>query len=326
VVDPTVVARKIRGVLEVRSLGIWPTPLHPYPELAQAMGLESLWLKREDRSATTCGGNKVRGLELLFAGALPGTVFVTVGGTASTHCLATAVHAAAISCPAVLAQFPQPDTDVARAVAAASERAAAAVVRARSVLGMPLAIARAWRVARRYGPPKWIPGGGAEPRAVVGHLLAGLELADQLADAPDAIVVPLGSGSTAAGLTLAMRELEWETRVVAVRVAPLIVANRWRVARLARGAARLLSRHGIDVDGSTRTSLMVLDGLGAGYGHPTAEGERARALAAARGVALEPTYGAKAFAALPVLGARGFRRIVFWHTFGAPIDTPRPVA
>jgi D-cysteine desulfhydrase len=326
VVDPTVVARKIRGALEVRSLGVWPTPLDRHPALAQATGLESLWLKREDRSAAICGGNKVRGLELLFAGVPPGTVFVTVGGTASTHCLATAVHAAAISCRAVLAQFPQPETDVAIALAAASERAAAAVVRAGSLVGMPLAIARAWRAARRYGAPKWIPGGGAEPRAVVGQLLAGLELADQLAEGPDAIVVPLGSGSTAAGLTLAMRVLEWRTRVVAVRVAPLIVANRWRVARLAHGAVRLLSRHGIELDGAARPSLMVLDGLGAGYGHPTAEGERVRALAAAGGLALDPTYGAKAFAAVPTLAARGFRRIVFWHTFGAPVNMPRPIA
>jgi D-cysteine desulfhydrase len=161
---------------------------------------------------------------------------------------------------------------------------------------------------------------------VIGQLLAGLELADQLPESPDAIVVPLGSGSTTAGLTLAMQMLGWKTRVVAVRVAPLIVANRWRVARLARGAARLLARHGIELDRSVRSTLLVLDGLGAGYGHPTAEGERARALAAPHGLALDPTYGAKAFAALPALSARGFRRVVFWHTFGAPIANPGPSA
>ncbi|HUK63934.1 MAG TPA: hypothetical protein VLV15_11385, partial [Dongiaceae bacterium] len=68
------------------------------------------------------------------------------------------------------------------------------------------------------------------------------------------------------------------------------------------------------------------DGLGAGYGHPTAEGERARALAAPYGLALDPTYGAKAFAAVASLPARGFRRVVFWHTFGPPIEMPGRVA
>jgi D-cysteine desulfhydrase len=320
--DPTAVSRKIRGVLAIRSLGTWPTPLEAHAALARAAGLEMLWLKREDRAAVVCGGNKVRGLELLLAGAEPGTVFVTVGGTGSTHCLATAVHAAAVSCRAVLAQFPQPETPVARAVAAACERAAAAVVRARSQVGTPLAVLRAWRTAHRLGRPKWIPGGGATPLAVVGQLLGGLELAGQLPQSPDAIVVPLGSGSTAAGLTLAVRVLGWRTRVVAVRVAPRIIANGWRVGRLARAAARLLGRHGIDVE---RSRVVVLDGLGAGYGHPTPEGERARALAAAHGLALDPTYGAKTFAVLPSLPARGFRRVVFWHTFGAPIDMPSPI-
>jgi len=34
---------------------------------------------------------------------------------------------------------------------------------------------------------------------------------------------------------------------------------------------------------------------------------------------LDPTYGAKAFAVLPALAPRGFRRIVFWHTFAFPV-------
>src|SRR2546425_5908204 len=83
--------------------------------------------------------------------------------------------------------------------------------------------------------------------AVVGHLLAGLELAAQTRplEPPDAIVLPLGTGGTAAGVALALAALGWPTRVVAVRVAPLVVANRWRTMQLARGAARLLERHGI---------------------------------------------------------------------------------
>src|SRR2546422_5512788 len=64
---------------------------------------------------------------------------------------------------------------------------------------------------------RWIPPGGAHPRAVVGHLLAGLELESQLPDLPDAIVTPLGTGGTAAGLGLAVAALSWPTRIVGVR-------------------------------------------------------------------------------------------------------------
>ena len=138
--DPERLTGKIRAALAPCSLGDWPTPLERAPALAMAAGVHALWLKREDRSAAPCGGNKVRGLEFLLAGARAGTVFVTVGATGSTHCLATAVHAARLSCAVALAQFPQPETDSSRAVAAACAAHAALVVRAQSPAGLPLAV------------------------------------------------------------------------------------------------------------------------------------------------------------------------------------------
>ena len=209
-------------------------------------------------------------------------------------------------------------------MAEACERAAAAVVRASSRVGLPLAVARAWHVARRLGSPHWIRGGGAQPRAVAGHLLAGLELASQLPEPPDAIVTPLGSGGTAAGLVLAVGVLDWPTRVIAARVAPALIANRWRVAALARGAARVLGANGVPVPHPRTLVALVLDCVGEGYGHPTAAGEAARVQAAAHGLRLDPTYGAKAFATLPALARRGFRRIVFWHTFAFPARPASP--
>jgi 1-aminocyclopropane-1-carboxylate deaminase/D-cysteine desulfhydrase-like pyridoxal-dependent ACC family enzyme len=302
-VDAATFATKIRSAIVQCSLGDWPTPLDPAPALARASGVAELWLKREDRA----GGNKVRGLEFLLAGAGPDTTFVTLGGTGSTHCLATAVHARRLGHRTVLAQFPQPDTDASRAVAAATARADAVVIRAGSRLGLPWAVLHAWAEARRLGAPRWIPGGGAHPRAVIGHLLAALELAAQLDAPPETIVVPLGTGGTAAGIALGVAWLGWPTRVVAVRVAPRLVANRWRITRLARRAAQLLGIR------SSALCVRVVDGLGAGYGHPSPAGERARALAAAHGLTLDPTYGAKAFAAI-----YGMQRVVFWNTFAWP--------
>src|SRR2546426_2376143 len=68
----------------------------------------TLFRSREDRSSARYGGNKVRALEFLLAGARPGTVFVTLGGTRSTHCLATAVHAAAAGGPPPRGPIPPP--------------------------------------------------------------------------------------------------------------------------------------------------------------------------------------------------------------------------
>ncbi|MGH7675925.1 MAG: pyridoxal-phosphate dependent enzyme, partial [Gemmatimonadales bacterium] len=176
----------------------------------------------------------------------------------------------------------------------------------------------AWVAARRLGTPRWVPGGGAHPRAVIGHLLAALELGQQLPTPPDAVVLPLGTGSTAAGLVLGLACLGWPTRVVGVRVAPWPIANAWRSAHLARAGARLLAHCGLSVPRPTSFRPLVVDGLGRGYGFPTPRGEAARARAAAHGLALDATYGAKAFAALSALPGRGFHRIVFWHTFAVP--------
>jgi 1-aminocyclopropane-1-carboxylate deaminase/D-cysteine desulfhydrase-like pyridoxal-dependent ACC family enzyme len=316
---------KIRTAFGSCSLGRWPTPLEPAPALAAESGADALWLKLESASSGRYGGSKVRGLEFLLAGAPPDAVFVTIGGTGSTHCLATAVHARALGRRSVLAQFPQPATAAGDALARAAARAADVVERPGTRAGFPVAVVRAWRSARHLGAPQWIPGGGAHPRAVLGHVLAGLELATQLPHRPDAVVAPFGSTGTAAGLVLAMRLLEWPTTVVAVRVAPAVVANRWRAAHLTRTTERLLGNIGVVVPRSAApVPLMILNRLGRGYGYPTPAGEDAARLAARHGIALDPTYGAKAFAAVPELPGRGYRRIVFWHTFAPPPDPAEP--
>src|ERR1041384_1697733 len=213
-----VLASKIRSALAPCSLGAWPTTLTAHPELARAAGLTALWLKREDLA----GGNKVRGLEFLMTGAAPRSVFMPIGGAGSSHCRATARAARAIDCRCALAVFPQPETDASRHVAARMTEAAQLVMRAASRVTFPWTVLRTWRAAHHLGrgTPRWIPGGGADPRAVVGHLLATLELESQLDAPPDAIVVPLGTGGTAAGVVLGVAWLRLSARPLPPRRAP----------------------------------------------------------------------------------------------------------
>ncbi|MCX6041858.1 MAG: pyridoxal-phosphate dependent enzyme [Caldilinea sp.] len=56
--------------LPTLSLGNWPTPLEPCPRLAAAIGVQALWIKRDDQSGPALGGNKVRHLEYTLAEAL----------------------------------------------------------------------------------------------------------------------------------------------------------------------------------------------------------------------------------------------------------------
>jgi len=311
-----VLATKIRTAFAPCSLGAWPTPLEAQPNLARALGLRTLWLKREDRA----GGNKVRGLEFLFAGVPSQSVFVTIGATGSSHCLTTARCARARGHRTAVALFPQPETEASRGIARATVEAANVVIRAGTLITLPWAALRAWRAAYHLGSgkPHWIPGGGAEPRAVIGHFLAALELAIQLDAPPDVIVVPLGTGGTAAGIALGVAWLGWPTELVAVRVAPWLVANQWRTLRLARKTAALIRRVGIEFNLPRSTiRVRVVDAMGKGYGHPTPEGERARFLAGEYGVRLDPTYGAKGFSYFLQTG-NGTQRAIFWHTFAWP--------
>src|SRR5687768_9535431 len=68
-----------------------PTPVEP---LLDAAPNGTFWLKRDDLTSASLGGNKVRALEFLLGGVRRGDLVLTIGGEGSTHVLATAYHAA----------------------------------------------------------------------------------------------------------------------------------------------------------------------------------------------------------------------------------------
>src|SRR6266550_408439 len=92
--------------------------------------------------------------------------------------------------------------------------------------------------------------------------------------------------------------------------------HRTRLADARRGRPRRIPHP------ASRLPLVVVDGLGEGYGHPTPEGEAAERLASEHGLTLDPTYGAKAFAFLLQRGTCNVQRVVFWHTFAVPVPQP----
>lgn len=311
--------RKIRAAFRPCCLGAWPTPVEPHPALAARTGVPELWVKREDRSSAVYGGNKVRGLEFLFRDLRPGDAVVTIGGWGSTHCLATARHARALGARTVLALFPQGESQTAQRTSRASGAASTRVYAARTWPGFPIAWLEAWNAAGRLGRRVYLPGGGATAHAVLGHMLACLELATQLPAPPDAVVTALGSGGTAAGILLGCSLLGWPTRVVAVRVAPWMIANRWRIEGLARGARNLLQSRNVPLPHTLASPrLVVVNGMGRGYGVPSVEGERAREWGAESGLELDSTYTGKTVARLSQVARLGCRRVVYWHTYAAP--------
>ncbi len=287
-----------------------------------------MWLKRDDMNAHLlagmefAGGNKLRALEFLLAPVHDGDTVIAVGGEGSTHVLATVALARGCGARTLAIRWPHHMNPVARLVAA---RVASMADEVRAVRTAPGALVSAW-VAGRAPHVHVIPPGGTCPLGMLGAVNAGLELAAQIASGempmPSRVILPLGTGGTAAGLSLGLTIAGLDVRVVAVRVTPRIVANRWRLARLSRGCARLIEQlAGERPPVVPRERVEVVHAwYGGAYGRPLPAARAAQdALEDATGLVVDDTYGAKAFAAaLAIAGTpppRGDGPTLFWKTF-----------
>lgn len=291
-------------------LGNFPTPVQPLEELALG-----LWVKREDLAAEPLGGNKVRALEFLLAGVRAGAPVTTVGAAGSTHALATAIHARALGAQPMIYRWRQEMNATARAVAARMARELPGAPVARTVAG---AYARA--VVARLRGAHWVPAGGSSPLGVLGQVEAGRELAAQVAKGllppPRRIVLPLGTGGTAAGVALGTAMGGLDTEVVAVRVVPRLVANHAHVTRLAGRTSRLIRRLTNEPMPPPAVIRVVHGFYGGAYGRPTVAGESAaERLRVRTGIAIDLTYTAKALAAALALIEQDGGTTLFWLSF-----------
>lgn len=295
------------------ALGRFPSPV----ERVALDGAE-LWLKRDDLNAEALGGNKVRALEFLLGGVGPGDTVLTLGGEGSTHVLATAFHARRLGARAVAVRWRHEMNPVALRV---RDRAAALCDEVVTTRTAPGGFLRAYlrRLTRRV---RWVPLGGSSPLGTLGHVNAGLELAEQIAAGqlprPSRVVVPLGTGGTAAGVALGLAIAGVDATVVGARVGPRLFVNRAQVLRLAGRTRRLLERAtGVAVPRVDRARVRVAHHVyGGAYGRPLAAGEAAAAtLLAAAGLTLDTTYAAKAAAAALELARAGEGPVLLWVTF-----------
>jgi D-cysteine desulfhydrase len=296
------------------ALGLFPSPI-------QRIVLPddtALWLKRDDLDAAEFGGNKVRSLEFLLGGIGAGDRVLTVGGDGSTHVLATAAHAARLGARTTAVRWRHDMNPVAELVAQEARRRCEHVYESRTAAG---ALVRAW-LLRLTSDARYVPAGGSVPLGILGQVNAALELAEQISAGqcprPERVVVPLGSGGTAAGLALGFAITGLPIVVVGARVAPRIAANRSRLLWLARATAKLIARAtGAIVPAVRRERLLVAhDAYGGAYGRSLAAGDAAASLLRRLGgPALDATYGAKAASVALTLARDAPGVTLFWVTF-----------
>jgi D-cysteine desulfhydrase len=212
----------------------------------------------------------------------------------------------------VLALVDQPDTEHVREQLRAMQEAGAVVHRMRSAWRVYAALP--WLLVR-YRFPTVLPVGGSSRLGIEGWVDAALELGEDVRAGrlpePATIVVPVGSGGTAAGLVAGLPQAGLSSTVVGVLVNDQTKVN---VPRMARRTTVSSQTHDIGVTPGRFAPYEEHAGfLGDGYGHATPEGEAALEEAAAMGLTLEPVYTAKAWAAMRALELPG--PVLFWQTY-----------
>jgi len=270
-------AEAIAGVLP-------PTPAWRYPMLDLAVGAQVV-VKHENTQPT--GAFKVRGGLAFVAGldALPGGL---VTASTGNHAQSVAYAAARNGLPATVVM---PTTSPENKIDAVRALGASVVLHGPT---MTEAVARARELAQecrwRYVDP------GNEPDIIHGHATITLELLRSYPDL-EAIYVPIGSGSSAAGACLLRDALAPSCRIVGVQSAQAPAAYETWVAREPRTAACTTLASGLATASSFAVPQRILqarlddfrlvdddavDGarrLLAGHAHTLAEGAGAAALA-----------------------------------------------
>ncbi|HKI99707.1 MAG TPA: D-cysteine desulfhydrase family protein [bacterium] len=283
-----------------------PTPLEEAPRLSKALGGPRLFIKRDDRSGLTFGGNKARIFEFVFGDALAkgATALITAAGTQSNHLREVTAAANKLGLKSVIIVCGQRRDEPPQGNLFLFH-----------LLGADI---RYYPTFDPHSPELWalqheieaeLKAQGHTPYIVhfdlrpgllgsAAHANAAEEMAGQFKEqgvVPDVLYVPSGSGVTTSGFVLGFKHLGLPTRVVGVSVIRPVEEVREAIAHHANRVAD-------DLGLKTRvepSDYEVVDGRGAGYGQITPEvTETLRLVATQEGLLLDPVYNGKAMAVL----------------------------
>lgn len=305
-----------------------PTPLEHLPNLTRLLNGPEIWIKRDDCTGVSTGGNKTRKLEFLLAEARDraSDIILTQGATQSNHTRQTAACAAklGIACHILLEDrtgkknhdYTQNGNVFLDSLHGASVEHRAASPDMNAELGSVAA-----RMQSEGRSPYVIPGGGSNPTGAIGYVNAALELVTQANDLGlriDHVVHATGSAGTQAGLAAGLAGIRSGVPLLGIGVRAPKIQQEEAVFRLACATAELCGCAGAVAREQVQANC---DYIGAGYGLSTRESiEAIKSLAQLEGILLDPVYSGKAMAGLIDLVHKGaFRKgqnVVFIHTGG----------
>ena len=312
-----------------RFLAHLPTPLERLDRLSAELGGPEIWIKRDDCTGLSTGGNKTRKLEFLMAEAeLQGAeIVITQGATQSNHARQTAAFAAkmGMACHILLEdRTGSNDANYNHNGNVLLDHLHGATTEKRPGGGdLNAEIEKVADRLRADGRKVYtIPGGGSNPTGALGYVNCAFEMLAQVNDRAlriDHIVHATGSAGTQAGLITGLKAMNARIPLLGIGVRAPKPKQEENVFTLACATAEKLGCPGVvqreDVVANT-------DYVGDGYGIPTQGGLAAiRMFAELEGILLDPVYSAKGAAGLIDLVRKGHfktgERVVFLHTGGS---------
>ncbi len=304
------------------QLALLPTPLYKLENLS-ALFKKNIYIKRDDMTGMSLGGNKVRKLEFLLgdAKAKGADHVLTTGGAQSNHAMLTAACANRLGMGATLllkkrGVFAKKGNQILNDLLAATVRFVDTDSYADVYAEMD---AIAEKLRNEGHTPYLIPVGGSVPLGSLGYVNCAKEIAqqcEQLQLRLDHIVCCTGSGGTHAGLALGAELFLPDVSVTGVDVDgddfPKVVSA------LMNETSALLDCERRFTPGDVSIKRMV----GEGYAIPSPEGNTAiRLMAQKEGLILDPVYTGKTFAGLISMLEEGVfnteKNILFLHSGGA---------
>jgi len=322
----------LKDVIPHQSLGLFPTPVEPCERLGKELGIQNLFIKRDDLSGEIYGGNKVRKLEFLLADALSrhAKEVLTFGCVGSNHATATAVYANRLGLKSALVLLPQPKTRAARTNLLMDHLNGARLYFCSHEEEVSRLVAEVMeKSAAEHGmKPTVIPVGGSSPVGALGFVNAAFELGEQIrsgeVNEPDVIYVAIGTMGSTVGLQIGLALQKLKTQVIPIRIVPENFANPQDMQRLFTDTLTLLKDKGVEVEkaeGAIDKLVIRDDFYGSEYALFTQEGVEAMRLAnQLAGLKLDGTYTGKALAALIADGRKGELKnkdVLFWNTYNS---------
>ena len=308
------------------SFAGFPTPLQKMPRLSKVLGGPRLFVKRDDMTDLSFGGNKARKLEFLFADAKNkgADVVISVGAVQSNcACMVASAARRLGRKPVLVLVGKKPDVPDGNLLL---DKLLSAEIHFIEEYGPHVedfmnSLANEFR--EKGHSPYVIPAGASIPSTVPGYALAMEELVNQfheIGETIDYVVCACGTGGTQAGLIFGAKLLDVKAKILGASVFASKADASQTIVKLVNGSAKLLD---VDLSMVPEDVAVFDDYIKEGYGVLNSEvTEAIKLVAETEGIFLDPVYTGKAMVMLIDLTKKGYFKkddnVVFFHTGGLP--------